>query len=140
MAKDHPEKRDPREARIVELIDRVQREQATDAEREELALYVEETPALEQRMAERQREVELGGAWLVRVQADRALEAAETTPAVRAERALGVGLTVAGFALSPIAPALSVAGLLGGIGLLTWSFVRVRLRTYKDDPYKDIDK
>lgn len=139
---------DPQVQRIAELMERTQSGAATDAEREELAMYLEDRPDVARRIAQRvtekraqaQRQAELGGTWLARVDADQRLAAAESTPLVKAERGLGMGLTIAGFALTPFSPVLSVIGLVGGIGLLTWSFTRVRLATYKDDPYRDVDK
>lgn len=147
-APDAPDERDPEAERVAELMTRTQGGTASDAEKEELAMYLEDRPDLAARIAasvaekrrEDERQAELGGTWLARVDADRRLAEAESTPLVRAERGLGLGLTIAGFALSPFTPVLSMVGLIGGIGLLTWSFTRVRLSTYKDDPYKDIDK
>lgn len=135
---------DPEADRIAELMTRTRAGGATEAEREELAMYLEDRPDLARRIAEQhresQRKVELGGTWLARVDADRRLAEAESTPLVKAERGLGLGLTIAGFALTPFAPLLSVIGLVSGAGLLTWSFTRVRLATYKDDPYRDVKK
>ena len=142
MADQHPgdSDRDPEETRVAELLDRVRSQDATDAEREELALYVQDKPELSAQVERKRREGELGGTWLARVEADRRLAAAESTPLVKAERGLGLAMTIGGFALMPFAPLASVVGMIGGIGLLTWSFTRVRVRTFKDDPYRNVDK
>ena len=131
---------DPEARRVAELLRRVRSEQVTDAEREELALYVEERPELARRIEEEHQRRQLGGTWLARVEADQRLAAAESTPLVTAERGLGLVMTIGGFALMPMLPAVSLIGMIGGVGLLTWSFTRVRLKTYKHDPYRDIDK
>lgn len=139
---------DPEATRVAELLTRTQSGTASEAEREELAMYLEDRPDLAARIARRvaaereqaARQAELGGTWLARVDADRRLAEAESTPWVKAERGVGLGLTIAGFALTPFSPVLSMVGLIGGVGLLTWSFTRIRLATYKDDPYRDVDK
>ena len=142
MANDPPDSHapDPEEARVGELLQRVRADQASDAEREELALYVADRPELAPRVQQQQQAAQLGGTWLARVEADRKLAEAESTPLVKAERGLGLAMTIGGFALLPVMPAASVIGMLGGAALLTWSYTRVRLKTFKDDPYRDIDK
>lgn len=129
---------DPERERLDELIVKVGREQATEAEREELALYLEDHPEIASRLAEETRAAQLGKGWLERVEADRSLQARETTPFIRTERAIGVGLIIGGAVLGMAGTLLGPVAVMGGLGLLGWSFARVRLKTYKDDPYKDI--
>jgi len=109
-----------------------------EAEREELALYRAENPDL---VAECER-VPAEGAegaddgetgWLARVEADRRLKHRENSATVRIERGLGLGLTCAGFFMGPMV-------MVPGLAILVWSFARVRLATYKDDPYTEVEE
>lgn len=131
---------DPEARRIEELLAKQRAGEASAAESEELALYAREHPALAGRIEQMDRERELGGGWLARVEADSKLQAAETSPRVRLERGLGLGLMVGGFAFTMLAPVVGLAAVGTGVLLLLYSFVRARLATHRSDPYKDVAK
>ena len=63
---------DPEEKRFQELTDRVRLGEATEVEREELAIYAEEDPSRQALIAKVQDESELGKDWLARAEADQA--------------------------------------------------------------------
>jgi Flp pilus assembly protein TadB len=131
--------RDPERERIDELARRVREGAATEAEREELALYSEERQEVAEVVTRADADRRLGGQWLARVEADRRIEAAERTPFVIAERAVGMTLAVAGVVGALFLPVLGVA-TFAGLGILGLSVFRVRARTAARDPYKDIEK
>ncbi len=120
------------------------RGQVTDAETEELALYVAEDPSLRAEIATRAKQAELGEGWMARLEADHAIARVETGPRAKLERGAGLALFVAGVAATPltaaVAPALGPTLVLLGLAILIWSFARVRLATYSDDPYKDVQR
>jgi hypothetical protein len=130
---------DPERARIDELARRVREGIATDAEREELALYAGEGGDLALVATRAEADARLGGRWIARVEADRRLEAVEKTPFVVAERAVGMALAVTGVLGALFVPALGFAAV-AGFGILGFSVLRVRVRTASRDPYKDIEK
>lgn len=133
-----PTPSDAEEARIEELLAAQTRGDATEAQTEELALYVGERPELAARVEQAARNGELGQGWLVRVEADHQVELVEQAPRARMERTVGAGMAVAGLVLSFVAPAVG-APLLGvGSLVLLYSIIRVRLRTHAADPYKDV--
>ncbi len=131
---------DPETRRMKELVLAASRGEASPSEREELSLYAEQNPELLGRVESAARDRELGGGWLDRIEADDRLQRTESHKRTKLERGVGLALLgggiVAGFAL-PIAGA--TAATLG-LGLLLWSFVRVRLSTLKDDPYKNVKR
>jgi hypothetical protein len=131
---------DPEAARIDELIDRAERGGVSEAESEELALYVAENPALSARIETADRRRDLGGGWLERVRKDEAIQKAETDGRTRLERGGGLGLAALGFLLQFVNPFVGVAVLGSGIALLLYSFIRVRAKQHKDDPYKDVQR
>ena len=129
---------DPQQQRIGELVAKIARDDASEAEREELALYIEDNPDVEGRLRDEARTAGLGKGWLERVEADRRLQRKETSGFVKAERGVGLAATVGGVALAMAGSTVAPFVVIGGLGVLTWSFVRVRLKTFKDDPYKDV--
>lgn len=130
----------PEEVRINQLLALVRTGEADDSAREELELYTEERPGLAERIEAAEKQAALGAGWLVRVEADKKLQARERKPTVVAERGLGLGLAGAGWLVSLAAPVVGGAMMAAGVGLLTWSFVRTRLSSWRSDPYRDVDK
>ena len=130
---------DPETKRVQELTRRVRDGEASDAEREELALYVEDKPEVQSLVVRADQERELGAGWLARSEADKRIVAAETTPYTKFERRLGVGLIVSGGLGSFLFPPAFIAVLAGG-AVLTWSVLRVKLKTLGKDPSKDIEQ
>ncbi len=129
---------DAEEHRIDELLAAQTRGTASQAETEELALYVRQRPELRARVEEAVRTGTLGQGWLERVERDHQVHLAEAAPRARLERGVGLGLAGAGMVawfLSPL-----VGAPLVGLGTLVvlYSLVRVRLRTHEIDPYKDV--
>ncbi len=131
---------DPEDARIEELLARVARHEATDAEREELAMYEAERPDLPARIQERARARELGGEWMARIEGDHRVQRHEQARTTRVERTAGLAMILGGMALGFLAPTAGTVGIVGGFAVLMYSFVRVRLRTHRDDPYKDVNR
>jgi ferric-dicitrate binding protein FerR (iron transport regulator) len=131
--------REPQRRRLHELLGRVRDGTASEAEREELALYAEDDEDVAEAVARAERERELGGTWLARAEADRRIEAAGKTRFVKAERAVGAALTIGGTLGAFIAPPLGLAAL-AGLGILGLSALRVHLKSATKDPYRDIDK
>jgi ferric-dicitrate binding protein FerR (iron transport regulator) len=135
---------DPELRRIVELMAGEREGRLEEAETVELALYREEQPALaEAARASLALRPALGlgppadeGAWVERVRAGQALEAAERAPRTRGERAAGLALVAGGLALSMIGWAGGSVMLIVGLSLLLGSFIRVRLSSR--DPYDRI--
>lgn len=131
---------EPEEARLRELAVAAAKGQATDAEREELALYLDrDATALARVEAIAERE-KLGGAWLERVKADDAIQTVEKTRLTRVERGIGLGLAAVGFAGLFVFPPVGAPILGLGTLILAWSVLRVRLATFQSDPYKDIER
>lgn len=130
---------DPEQARVEELLAQVRAGNATETEREELALYIEQHPELSDKVDDEVRAATLGHGWLARVEADNALQAEERRGAY-VERGLGLALAGGGWLLSIAAPVVGGALMVSGIGLLTWSFVRFRFRNWRKDPYRDVEK
>ena len=122
-------------AELLEGLDR-----AGEAERVELELYLEQYPQLREPFERRSQEVALGADWLVRVKADRSLQRRERSRLVRIERGVGLGLMGAGTLLSPVLGVIAPLAVVSGMGVLVWSFVRLRFQEIKDDPYRRIDK
>lgn len=131
---------DPELARIDELLAAVGRGDASDAEREELDMYAAEHPDLPARIEASARAGELGQGWLVRVESDERMQLHERTRTVRAERGVGLAMVLAGMALGFVSPAAGTVGILGGFVVLLYSFLRVRIKTHRDDPYKDVQR
>jgi hypothetical protein len=130
----------PEQDRLEWLMGQVRVGRTTEAEREELELYLLDRPELRDEVAAHARAAELGGGWLERVEADDRLARREQTRWVRAERGVGLGLVVAGVALGGLLPVAAPAAAAVGGGLLLWSFVRHAWRGRKDDPYRKIEK
>lgn len=131
---------DPEERRVEELLELVRTERIGDAEREELALYVAERPELRERIDTEALRGALGGAWLARVEADQRIARRETGRLVRAERVGGAALAIAGFGIGLVAPMVGFVAVTVGTATVLWSLARVRLATYRDDPYKEIER
>jgi hypothetical protein len=131
---------DPERSRALALAERVGRGIVTESEMEELALLVADRTDLRQAIDEEVRRRSLGAGWLERVEADRKVRREEQRPLALIERASGMGLVVLGFVTSPLLPALSAPAMIAGTGLIAWSLVRVKLKTYKNDPYRNIDQ
>jgi hypothetical protein len=131
---------EPEQERINALLDRVARGVLTEAESEELALYTVERPELRAEVATRARRADLGAGWLARVEADQQIARLETARPVRIERGVGLALMVGGALALPFAPAAGPAIAVLGLLVLVASFVRVRLATLKNDPYKDVQQ
>lgn len=136
MSKEEP--LDAEDLRIEELLGAQTRGDATAAQTEELALYVEQRPELRARVEQAVQHGELGQGWLSRVEADHRVELAEQAPRVRLERGAGLGMVGLGFVLSFLVPAAGTPLLGLGMVVLLYSFVRVRLKTHAIDPYKDV--
>lgn len=131
---------DVEEHRIEELLAAQTRGSATEAETEELALYVERRPDLQRRVERAVRDGELGAGWLVRVERDHQAELAEQTPRARAERGLGLGIAGIGLLAWMASPVVGAPIVGMGALLIVYSFARVRLQTHATDPYKDVKR
>jgi hypothetical protein len=130
---------DPESARIEELARAVREGRASEAEREELAIYADAHPQAGALVRRLEEEDAVGGEWLARTQADNRLIAAENTEWTRKERALGVGLTAAGLIGSIFFPPAGIAAV-AGVLVLTVSVLRVKLKTAGQDPYSKIER
>jgi hypothetical protein len=131
---------DPERARVEALVLLVGRGEASEAEREELALYAEHDPAILTRVKAIHQDRATGGAWLDRIEADHRLQAVETSRRTRLERVTGLGLLAAGILGAFAHPIVGAAGIALGLVVLTWSVLRVRIGTLGDDPYKDVKR
>ncbi len=130
---------DPEEKRLAELTQAVRAGAATEAEKQELALYGDTAPEVRALVAQVEEQREVGGTWLERAEADRRMVAAENTPLTKAEQNVGVGLMVGGgIGGFFFPPALLV--MLVGAGVLTLSVLRVKLKTAGNDPYDDVEQ
>lgn len=138
MSTDGPD--DPELARIDELLAAVGRGEASDAEREELAMYASDHPDLPARIEASASAGELGQGWLARVERDDALQLHEHARTTRAERGAGLAMILAGMAAGFVSPTVGTVGIVGGFGVLLYSFLRVRMKTHRDDPYKDVER
>lgn len=123
-----------------ELLDRVTHGEVSEAEREELALYVADDPRLAEEIRGREDQARLGGEWLARVAADDRLVKIESSTRSNVERGVGLALFLGGLLVSFAAPLTGTVALMFGVLLLAYSFTRVRLATYREDPYKDIQR
>ena len=131
---------DPEAQRVDELLARVTRGEVSEAEREELAIYVADDPELADAIRGQEAKARLGGEWLARVSADEELARVETSTRTNVERGVGLALFFGGLVVSFAAPVIGLAALMAGLLLLVFSFLRVRLRTHRSDPYKDIQR
>lgn len=131
---------DPERQRVAELLGRVTRGEVSEAEREELALYVEAEPELRQAIARSEEQGRLGSGWLARVEADHAIAEVESSPRTMIERGVGLALFFGGLVASFAAPITGSVALLAGLLLLVASFIRVRVATHRSDPYKDVQR
>jgi hypothetical protein len=131
---------DPEADRVDELLQRAVRGRVTEAETEELSLYSTQRPELRKRITDAARQGELGQGWLERVYRDEALQKVETSARTKIERFSGLGLVALAFVLSFANPIIAGAVLAAGAALLLYSFVRVRIATHLNDPYKDIQR
>lgn len=123
---------------MQQLLARVRAGAATDAEREELALYAEDEPALATQLARRDNAQDDN--WLQRVEADKMIRRRESGPMVRAERTVGLAMLLGGLAVGVVAPIAGSVCVIGGTSLLLWSLIRTRVQSLRDDPYKDIEQ
>jgi hypothetical protein len=131
---------DPEKRRVDEILERLRDGKGNEAEREELALYVDDRPDLREHIEQGLDQAGKGGEWLVRVQQDDALQAVENSSFVRAERIGGAALFVGGAAVSLFSPVLGGTAMILGTFIAGWSFVRMRLLTFMNDPYRKIKK
>ena len=131
--------RDPERDRIADLIDRVREGNASDAEVEELSLYARDRRDVAISMTRAEADRQLGRGWLARAEVDKQIEAAEKTPFVLAERAVGSTLAVVGIIGGLFVPALGIAAV-AGLGILGLSALRVHIMTAHKDPYREIEK
>lgn len=130
---------DIEDRRIDELLAAQTRGTATEAETEELALYVTQRPELQARVDKAVRDGELGEGWLERVERDHQVQRVEQSPRARLERGVGVGLAGVGLLLWYVASPVTGAPVLGiGALVVLYSLIRVRLATHATDPYKDV--
>lgn len=139
---------DPELRRVAELLVQQRAGRLADAECEELALYVDEQPALVEAARARLGALVLptsrdapsdeDRAWLERLQGDQALAQAHSTPRTRLERGVGLGMVGVGFGLAIVG--WWAGPVLAGVGVLTLlaSFIRVRVTTR--DPYDRIER
>ncbi len=129
---------DPEEKRRTELALAVREGIATDAEKEELALYGEDDPEIQALVLQVEEQRSVGGKWLARAEADRRMVAEENSPLSRAEQQVGVGLMVAGGITGFFFPPALLVALVGA-GILVGSVLRVKFKTFGKDPYDDVD-
>lgn len=129
----------PEEKRVAELSRAVRSGVATEAEKEELALYSDGAPEVQALVAQVEEQRAIGGNWLVRAEADRRMVAAENSPLTLAEQRVGVGLMVGGGIGGLFFPPAFFAMLVGA-GVLTLSVLRVKLKTAGNDPYDDVER
>ena len=132
--------REPERERIDQLLDRVSSGEISEAETEELALYVDSYPALQDDVKRRASDANLGRGWLARLEADRKIAAVETSRRTRVEQGVGLAVAGVGVAVQIVNPLLGVALCVAGVALLIVSILRVRLATHKHDPYKDVQR
>lgn len=130
----------PEEQRVAELIRLVREGAATEAEKEELALYGEESEQSKALILRAQEQGELGKGWLQRYEADRRLVGVEDAWLARTERKAGVGLVVVGTVGAFVVPPVGLLALGLGAGLLAWSVVRVAIKNAGKDPYEDVEE
>jgi len=128
---------DPERQRVADLLDRVKQGAVSEAEREELALYVAGDPRLVETIQRREEEARLGGEWLARATADDRIALVESSTRSKLERGLGLTLTLGGMLVVFGAPTVGSVACLLGLLLLAYSLIRVRLQSHPD-PYKDI--
>ena len=131
---------DPEMRRIEELLVRVEAGEASDAEVTELELHAERHPAVLLRLERGSRDARVSEGWLARLEADRRVAEIERSAITRVEQATGLVLLLGGVALSFFAPAAGAGSMTAGLVTLTYSFLRVRIRTARHDPYKDVER
>ena len=129
---------DPEAARVDELIASHRHGRATEAESEELALYVRERPALREKVDRAAREGALGEGWLARVEKDHQVQRVENSGRAKAERGIGAVLVIGGYLLTMLSPAGGGIAIAAGMSLLLYSIIRTRLATRGTDPYEDV--
>jgi hypothetical protein len=138
------------EERLAELMVKVVDEAASPREREELMRHVALHPALALELDQHRSLKAVSDGWVARLEHDLARQHHDDGPAVRAERAIGLTLLVAGIGvlsgfglvelfLDPEAPGWLKLGMgmstAGGITVLG-SLIRSRLRA--TDPYSKV--
>jgi len=131
---------DPEAQRVNELLDRAALGQATPAEETELALYIGEHPELASEAARRAEQARLGAGWIERLDADAKIARVEHSRLTKIEQGMGIALTFGGVGLSFVAPIVGALAIFLGLALTIWSVIRVRLGTYKDDPYRKVNR
>ncbi|MGB1013816.1 MAG: hypothetical protein ACPG4T_06770 [Nannocystaceae bacterium] len=131
---------DPEAQRVNELLDRAALGQASTAERTELALYTEEHPDLASEAARRAEQARLGAGWIERLDADAKIARVEQSRLTKIEQGMGIALTFGGAGLAFVSPILGSLVIFLGLALTIWSVIRVRLGTYKDDPYRKVKR
>ena len=132
---------DPGRKRFTELVALLEAGRATDADREELELYVAEEPALRRELARRPPPgLAADRDWLARITADERVQRLEKSRGVLAERLAGGALLGAGVLLAPAVPVLGGAAVIAGVGILVWSTIALRMRELREDPYREIER
>jgi hypothetical protein len=129
---------DPARRRLDELVALVAAGRADEAERTELELYLEDHPELRAHLAPAGPPADQH--WLVRATADERVRRLERRRGVVAQRVAGGALLAGGFLLAPLLPVAAPIAIVAGAGVLVWSFVALRVRELRNDPYQEIDK
>lgn len=126
------------EERVQHLVQCLARDEASDAEVEELKLYLEQDPALVRAVRDRAVLRTFGEGWIDRIEADHALAVRERRAAVRVERGVGLTLLAGGAVSTFVLPAVGSVAVLAGLVVLAYSFVRGRVEAAGKDPYEDV--
>jgi hypothetical protein len=133
-------KSDPERRRLDELVALATAGTASEADRAELELYLDDHPELRAEIEAASVEGKPDQKWLARIAADERVHRLERRRGVVVERVVAGALLVGGFLLGPVLPVLAPVAALTGAGLLVWSFVALRFRELREDPYRNIDK
>ena len=130
---------DPEDIRIAELLDKIGRGLASQAEQEELELYRQERrdipPAWPRSPELRSSELlekpsNSPTAWLDRVQADQQIEKIYASPWATAQRKIGLSLFIFGMVATWFYPAVGAFSLLAGMSILLGSALYIRLKSH----------
>ncbi len=132
--------RDPEGARFEALLARLVRGELTEPEEEELALYAEGDDARAAALSRARKMRDLGGAWLRRVEDDRALATLEHRRSVRLERGVGVALLVGAVVVGLVSAEVGAGLMAAGTVTLLWSFLRTAFAARTKDPYRDVQE
>jgi anti-sigma factor RsiW len=130
---------DPLHERISQLLVAKRRGALSDAQAEELALYVEDDQKLVSTIeAQLARDPE-AGTWIARTEQDQALELQSRDQARRWRRAaiLTIG---SGLVLSVLSPVLGLGFISVGVVGLVATLIRQLVQQHRDDPYRKVSK